>query len=129
MGLRFFKSVSITAGQQFLGTELSTAPGKVGKLLIIREILLKMGSEAKAWEVRKVIQQNGGPVSFALLSETASTDTDVVIRGADADVLLMAGEQIQFVTTGATSEMEARVLYEELDNSPEQAFNDPKYTR
>ena len=129
MGIRFFKSASITGGSQFLGTEFSAVSSKPTKTLIVREILLKMGGEVKNYEVRKTIQQSGGPVTLALLAKSGSTDTDVIIKGTDADVALLPGEQIQVFTSGATSSMEARLQYEEIDGSQEPAFNDPKFTR
>jgi len=130
MGQRFSKSVSIGAGQQFAGTELSARSGKDGKILIVRELLLQMGGEAKDWAIRKrATQPSGNSLDVALLSDTASTDTEVAMRGASADIVLLPGEQVQVVTASATSAMELRVQYEEQDASPEPALRDPKATR
>ncbi len=130
MGTVFFKTANVTQTNQFDGDEFSAAPSKArDRILRVREILLKMGSESKGFEIQKVFTQGGVTVRSQINVGIASTATDVVITAEDANILLLAGEQIQIVTTGATSAMQARILYEELDNSQERAPNDPKVTR
>lgn len=130
MGTRFQKSASVDAGDQFLGTELKAmASNPKSKRLQVKEIYLKMGSEAKDWSVLKTFTIDGVDVEIPLRSDTASADTEVAITGSDADFSLLSGEQIQFLTSGATSAMQARVVYEEVDNSADRSKTDPVYTR
>ncbi len=129
MGQVFFRTVNITGGSQFLGTEFTAAGKSPSRILKVREIVLNMGIESKGFEIQKVFTQGGVTVKSQINVGIASTVTNVFITGADAEILLLSGEQIQIVTTGASSAMQARVLYEELDNSQERAPNDPKVTR
>lgn len=129
MGQLFFKTASIAAASQFLGTELSAASAKANRVLLVKEVLLKMGSEAKTWSIQKVYSQGGGTVRSVLLSASASTATDVAMRDADAAIYLFPGEQIQVQTTGATAAMTLRVQYEELDNTATRSALDPHVTR
>ncbi len=111
------REVTIQAGQQFLGTEFSVAATKPGNVLRLKELDLQMGPESKTWIVRKVTK---GGLQLALarsLDDTgapaAATDTDVLIKGEDIEVILEPGDQVQIVTTGATSEMRAKIYYDE----------------
>ena len=130
MGTVFFKTANVSPTAQFLGTEFSAAPSRPrDRILKVREIYPKMGPEAKDFSIEKVFTQDGVTVRSLINGGTASNTEDVAITGTDADILLLAGEQIQFVTTSATAAMQARVLYEELDNGQEPGLRDPKVTR
>jgi hypothetical protein len=130
MGLHFYKAVSIGAGSQFLGTEFAAAPSKPSKqILRVKEIYLQMGSEAKDYDIAKVFTQNSTSISMSLVTASASADQEIIIKGTDADILLLPGENIQITTASATSAMEARIVYEEMDNTPARAVNDPQVTR
>lgn len=124
MGIRFSRSVRIAPGSQFVGTEFSVAAQNNQKTLVVREIWLQMGAEAKDYSITKTRTIGGDVVSSLIRDEAASMDTDVVLSGQDADFILGAGSQIQFLTTGATSAMYAEVIYEEIDNTPELSFAD-----
>lgn len=129
MSKRFQLSAEIPAASQFLGSEFALRFGKPNKAYKVLEIHLIMGAEAKTYSILKTMRFAAGLFSSVLRTDTASNTTSVVLSGADAGFVLLPGEQIQFTTAGATSAMFARVVYEEVDNSPEPAFNDPKFTR
>lgn len=106
---------TIGAGNQFLGTEFKIGPMRPGNILLLYEVDLKMGSEAKTWEIRKVLK---GGVDFVTLLQSidpstgapaATTDSSVVGAREDVAVLLEPGDQIQIVTTSATSAMFAKL--------------------
>ncbi len=111
------REVTIQAGSQFLGTEFSVAPAKPGNILRLKELDLEMGPESKTWIVRKNTRGGLQLVLAQSLDDTgapaANTDTDVLIKGEDIEVILEPGDQIQIVTTGATSEMRAKIYYGE----------------
>lgn len=141
MGRMFSKTVAIAAGAQFLGTEFSAMVAKQGKLLQVRGIYLKMGSEAKSWQIGKTVSYArpssgaapGTPTVFHTLFQSiadgafgTSTGTDVAINGSDVEGLrLLQGQQIQIRSgtntapagTNASAAMQATIEYEELDNS------------
>lgn len=124
----FQKTASITAGSQFLGTEFKVAAPKGDRILIAKEIFLKMGSESKTYTISKVRTISGVTVKSVLKTDT-STDTDALLTGTDAGFTLFAGEQIQIETTSATAAMQAQIVFEEIDNSPSKARLDPAQTR
>lgn len=75
-----------------------------------------MGAEAKTWSIIKKFTVSGITVESLIRSATDTTSS-LVLAGDDADFALLNGEQIQIKTTGATSAMQARIVYEEVDNS------------
>lgn len=117
------QTVNITAGQQFGGTEFS--PNLVvtsNRLLVVKQILLKMGSESKQWLIYHRFGTNPSTaVKHIVLQSTsggvpgANTDTDVFVSGADAEMHLISGSQVQFQTIGATAAMTATLIYEEVE--------------
>lgn len=118
MGRFFTKSAVVLAGSQFLGTEFGAFTTKPGHHLVVREIALVMGSESKAWSVRKVFKIAGTSYLNVLASGTASTAIGYYAALADLGQILSAGDQIQFLTTSATAAMAARVTYEDVDETP-----------
>ena len=125
----FFKSASIAAASQFQGNELAAMSLKPNRRLRVKEIMLSMGSEAKTYAIQKVFVQGGTTVRMPLRAASASTDTSVVLTAADADFVLLPGEQIQVQTSGATSAMHLRVQYQEESNEATRSELDPKVTR
>jgi len=110
---------TITAGQQFAGTEFSIGPADPNNALRLLEVNLRMGTESKTWRIEK--RKTDGTVIVLLQQSTdptgvpaANTAEGVVMRGDDVEVLLLAGEQIQIKTTGATAAMRAQIYLEEL---------------
>ncbi len=119
MGKAITQVRSILAASQFVGTEFSVGPVTRGAFLRLKELDLQMGTEAKTFRIEKrsangslrvLIQQSvdnaGAPATT--LSES------VILLGSDIEVLLEPGEQIQIVTTGATSVMTAKLYLEEV---------------
>lgn len=108
--------ISITAGQQFLGTEVKVAPLRPGNALLFFEVNLKMGAEAKTWEIQKVPKGASGIILLQSVDQTtgaptATTEQDVIGSREDVAVLLEAGDQIQIVTGAATSAMYAKLYF------------------
>lgn len=101
---------TVAAGSQFVGTEFAVSPSRRGVVLWLYEVDIQMGSESKTWTLQKVLK-NGSIVvlqqSRDLVSGApgATTDSSVIISGPDILTLLEPGEQIQLVTSGATSTM------------------------
>lgn len=109
--LRTF-SHTVPAGQQFTATEFSIALDAPGNRMMLFEANLSLGSENKTWEIRKVVGGGFVRILRSLDSSgvpTATTDTDVIASGEDINVILEPGDQIQILTTGATSEMLAKL--------------------
>lgn len=117
MGHRTSVDVSIVAGQQFLGSEFHAVPSKPNHILVVRELAIKLGAEAKSIFVEKVYSVAGVAIRSQRLVVAASTATDVVVTGADIETLLTGSSQLQVRSTGATSAMVARIEYEEVDDS------------
>lgn len=124
-------------GSNFDGTEFA-AQAKSGYRLRIREIRIKMGAEAKTWQLQKRFTPAGGTQIAsihlqsvdALGAPAATTATDVVINGEDAALIdLLPGEQLQLVTAGASSAQHCRITYEEVPNDTAPRATDSNVTR
>lgn len=112
----------IAAASQFLGTEFrAQAPtDPLRKFLKLRELNLQMGTESKTYRIEK--RRADGTV-FGLIQQStdsmgvpaANTAESVILKGADIEVTLAPGEQIQIVTAGATAAMRCKIIYEEVD--------------
>jgi len=129
MALRFFRTIDITAGQQFLGTELGTAPSKANRRLIVRELLIAKGAENANVRVVKQVTQGGGLVNYDIIAPVTSVATFVALGPTsllpgDRVTDLFPGEQIQIISTGATVAMHARVQYEDAPNDLEPPLKD-----
>lgn len=131
VGQTFSKEVTIAAASQFLGTEFSAFPPgmKPNQRLRAKELYLKMGSESKTWQVVKKWRNGAGTLQTSIIRQNTGTETDVILTGADLDISLRAGEQVQIVTTSATAAMNAQIVYEVEDDSPTRRINDPKLQR
>lgn len=103
--------MTIAAGQQFLGNEFNIIPkSPYSEIHRVREVLLKMGSEAKTWTIEKVLASGE---RFPILSSAgASVARSVVATQEHINVTLWLGDQIQVTTEDATSEMSCCVEYE-----------------
>lgn len=127
MGERFKKTVTITAGQQFLGTELAAHPPKPRTMLVVRDVFIKTGSESKSIQVNKAWKNAAGATINSIVeSASASTATDFEFA---PNLHLLPGEQVQITSQSATAAMNAEIVYEVLDNSPVSRAHDPSYTR
>lgn len=115
----FQVGADITAGQQFLGTEFrAQSPSR--KALKLQELNLAMGVESKTW---RIIKRDRTGAQTALIAQSvnssgvpaATTDESVIVNGAEFETLLLPGEQIQIITSGASSAMRARLYFVESD--------------
>lgn len=120
MGKLLSFDADVAAASQFTGAEFkaqSTDPTR--RALKLVELNLQMGTESKTWRVEK--RRADGTV-FGLIQQStdamgvpaANTDESVILKGADVEVFLGPGDQIQIVTTGATAAMRCEQLFEEV---------------
>ena len=111
------RNQTVSAGQQFIGTEFTISPSRPGAILRLLEVNLAMGSESKTWKIFKktvdglilVIAQSTVNGSFA-----ANTVQHVLLNGDNANIVFERGDQIQIETTGASSEMKAKLYLTEV---------------
>lgn len=121
MGRRFSLQASITAGQQFLGTEFNAQPLKANSKLIVREVLVLKGAENAQLQLSKAVAFGGTtrllPLKAADTGTTTNGSTTQITEGTSDRVTdLLPGEQVQLVSTGATAAMFAQIQYEEVPN-------------
>jgi hypothetical protein len=84
--------------------------------------------EDAAGDERRVTDEFG--VEALSFDEVPAEHFDIVINGTDAALIeLLAGEQVQIVTSGATSAMQARITYEEVPNDVARLSTDSVVTR
>lgn len=114
-------SHTVQPGSQFLGTEFSIQTPNRRKGLKVVEFSLHMGTELKTFRIEK---RNAQGQILALLHQSLDPSTgnpapaiaeSVVISGGDFDTYLVPGEQVQVVTSGATSGMRATLRAVEFD--------------
>lgn len=107
------------AGTNWAGTEFRVqTPSR--NALRLKELDLKMGTEAKSFRIEKVDKTG---VVLALLHQSTdsvgnpavTTAESVVITGGEYEVLLEPGDQIQITSTGMTAASRAKLYAEELD--------------
>jgi len=107
------------AGTNWGGTEFRVqTPSR--NALRLKELDLKMGTEAKSFRIEKVDKTG---VVLALLHQSTdsvgnpavTTAESVVITGGEYEVLLEPGDQIQITSTGMTGASRAKLYAEELD--------------
>lgn len=107
------------AGEQFNGNEFRIQSSNRRRALKLKEINLQMGTEAKTFRIEKkdaqgqvlaLIQQS---IDFQTGNPAPTTSESVVIVGAEFEVHLLPGEQIQVTTAGAIAAMSATIYLEE----------------
>lgn len=119
MGKMIQTSVAKLAGTQFLGNEFKVQAAHRNGFLKLKELNLQMGTESKTFRIEK--RTTGGAV-IVLVQQSVdgtgapapTTAESVVITGGEFEVLLAPGEQVQIVTSGATSAMSAKLYLEEV---------------
>ena len=111
------RTVSITAGQQFLGTEFALEARRNCDDLEVLEVALSMGSESKTWLVEHVTAAGKRTPLFRSLTSAgvpgATTGTAFWANEKDVKTTLKRGSQIQVTTTDATSAMHCTIRAEE----------------
>jgi hypothetical protein len=119
LGKMLVFEADIGAGSQFAGSEFRAQARTKGAWLKLKELDLQMGTESKTFRVEKrdgegnlviLIQQS----TDASGAPAANTDESLLLTGPDIEVLLSPSEQIQVVTSGATSAMKAKLYLEEV---------------
>lgn len=105
---------TIRAGDQFLGTEFRSSVASKR----LKEVNLELGPEEKTWSVVKKLS-NGAIITLAQSIDAQgdpgpSSDTSVVLRGEDYEVIIHIRDSIQVISTSATSAMRAKLYFEDL---------------
>jgi hypothetical protein len=108
-----------TAGTNWIGTEFRVqSPSR--NALRLKELDLKMGTEAKAFRIEKR-DRDGNPLALlhqstdSVGNPAVTTAESVVITGAEYEVILEPGDQIQVISSGMTAASRVKLYFEEMD--------------
>lgn len=115
----FERRASITAGEDFVGTEF--ASDATAGALQVHEISLSMGDESKTWAIYKRWTNDAGDAKSVVLVQSedsggtpAATADATVLFVPDQPLYLTPGQSIAIITAAATAAMDASVLYHSL---------------